>query len=101
MYKTKRNHYFSPDEIREAIETVFNCRSNNMNVELHEISDNTQVAKSMFFGKGNGSIFVVMKNYDDDSDANAIGYDMDINYAKENIDEFVEDVFNEPFNLEY
>ncbi len=93
------NVYFTYNDIYEALNTILNAKSSKLQVELHEISDITDIPKSMcFYRQSSGNIGINFINYCDAEDPLAECYDFAEDYLRENASDIAFELSYRPFN---
>lgn len=93
------NVYFTYNDIYEALNTILNAKSSKLQVELHEISDITDIPKSMcFYRQSCGNIGINFINYCDADDPLAECYDFAEDYLRENASDIAFELSYRPFN---
>ena len=93
------NVYFTYNDIYEAINTILNAKSSKLQVELHEISEITDIPKSMcFFKEAINCIGVNFINYCDADDPLAVSFRFPEEYLRKNINDIALELADSPFN---
>ncbi len=93
------NVYFTYNDIYEALNTILNAKSSKVQVELHKISDITDIPKSMcFYRQPCGNIGINFINYCDAEDPLAECYDFAEDYLRENASDIAFELSYRPFN---
>lgn len=93
------NVYFTYNDIYEAINTILNAKSSKLQVELHKISEITDIPKSMcFYRQSSGNIGISFINYCDAEDPLAECYDFAEDYLRENASDIAFELSYRPFN---
>ncbi len=93
------NVYFTYNDIYEALNTILNAKSSKVQVELHEISEITDIPKSMcFFKEALNCIGVNFINYCDADDPLAVSFRFPEEYLRKNINDIVLELADSPFN---
>lgn len=93
------NVYFTYNDIYEALNTILNAKSSKVQVELHEISEITDVPKSMcFFKEAFNCIGVNFINYCDADDPLAVSFRFPEEYLRNNINDIALELADSPFN---
>ena len=93
------NVYFTYNDIYEALNTILNAKSSKVQVELHEISEITDVPKSMcFFKEALNCIGVNFINYCDADDPLAVSFRFPEEYLRKNINDITLELADSPFN---
>lgn len=93
------NVYFTYNDIYEALNTILNAKSSKLQVELHEISEITDIPKSMcFFKEAINCIGVNFINYCDADDPLAVSFRFPEEYLRKNINDIALELADSPFN---
>ena len=93
------NVYFTYEDIYEAIDTIVYSTSSKLQVELHKISDITDIPKSMcFYRQPSGNIGISFINHCDGNDPLAECYDFAEDYLRENASDIAFELSYRPFN---
>lgn len=93
------NVYFTYNDIYEALNTILNAKSSKVQIELHEISEITDIPKSMcFYRQSSGNIGINFINYCDAEDPLAECYDFAEDYLRENASDIAFELSYRPFN---
>lgn len=93
--------YFKAEEIAEALEIVVNAKSDHINIELHNIAEETDIPKTMLFYRDptNNAIGVLFFNEIDDEDPTAVeNFEFAIQVVKDHITDLAIDLSFRPFN---
>lgn len=92
--------YFKAEEIAEALEMVVNAKSDHINIELHNIAEETDIPKTILFYRDStyNTIGVLFVNEVDKEDPTAESYEIAIEVAEDNIRDIAIDLSFRPFN---
>ena len=92
--------YFKAEEITEALEMVANAKSDHINIELHNIAEETDIPKTMHFYRDPtyNTIGILFVNEVDSEDPTAESYEFATQYVKDNLCDIAFELSYRPFN---
>lgn len=94
------NKYFTRTDLKEAIETIINAKSENLNVALHNVGEVTDVPKTMHFCKvKKNKILIVAVDELHKGDEN-YGFNWEVTMDTAKSDMFIDELYNDEFNMD-
>lgn len=94
------NKYFTRTDLKEAIETISNAKSENLKIVLHNVGKVTDVPKTMHFHKvKKNKILIVAVDELHKGDEN-YGFNWEVTMDTAKSDMFIDELYSDEFNMD-